>query len=244
MGNLFSIFDPSVLWLGLRLNWFRAVVTIRLLPSVYWLCKPGVSLVWWQLLSTLAAEFKLNFSPVPRPGHAHWALALFAFILVNNLGGLRPYTFTASRHLSFSVSLALVRWLRYFVCHIVLNSGEFLAHLVPLGTPYPLMPAIVLIELVRNVIRPLTLSVRLAANLVAGHLLITLLRSPLVSSPARVGIFLMAGLVVLLVLERAVAFIQAYVFSMLSTLYLRETNRLKFHYLCNGLNSFGGDLLI
>ena len=155
------------------------------------------------------------------------------FILVNNLRGLRPYTFTASRHLSFSVSLALARWLRYFICNIVLNSGEFLAHLVPLGTPYVLMPVIVLIELVRNLIRPLTLSVRLAANLVAGHLLITLIRSPLVSVSRMGGVFLIRGLIILLVLERAVAFIQAYVFRILRTLYLRETNALKFNYLCN-----------
>jgi F-type H+-transporting ATPase subunit a len=155
------------------------------------------------------------------------------FILVNNLRGLRPYTFTASRHLSFSVSLALVSWLRYFICNIVLNSGEFLAHLVPLGTPYALIPVIVLIELVRNLIRPLTLSVRLAANLVAGHLLITLIRSPLSSMSRVAGVVLITGLVILLVLERAVAFIQAYVFRILRTLYLRETNTLKFNYLCN-----------
>jgi len=108
-----------------------------------------------------------------------------------------------------------------------------LAHLVPLGTPYVLIPVIVLIELVRNLIRPLTLSVRLAANLVAGHLLITLIRSPL-TRVSGVGIgFLIRGLVVLLVLESAVAFIQAYVFRILRTLYLRETNALKFNYLCN-----------
>lgn len=237
MGNLFSIFDPTVLWLGLRLNWARVVITLGLLPSVFWLAKPGVLLVWRQLLSTLGSEFKINFNPLPSPGHVHWALGLFVFILVNNLGGLSPYTFTASSHLSFSVSLALVRWLGYFIANILLNSGEFLAHLVPLGTPYPLIPVIVLIELVRNLIRPLTLSVRLAANLVAGHLLITLLRSPLVRVSAIGGVVLIRALVILLVLERAVAFIQAYVFRILRTLYLSETNSLKFHYLCNGLNS-------
>jgi F-type H+-transporting ATPase subunit a len=233
MGNLFSIFDPRVLWLGLRLNWFSALISLLLLPRVYWAAKPRIPLIWGQLLTRLAREFKINFNPLPSPGHTHWALALFVFILVNNLGGLRPYTFTASSHLSFSVSLALVRWLRYFLCNMVLNSGEFLAHLVPLGTPYALMPVIVLIELVRNLIRPLTLSVRLAANLVAGHLLMTLIRSPLTRVSNIGGIFLIRGLVILLVLERAVAFIQAYVFRMLRTLYLSETNALKFNYLCN-----------
>jgi F0F1-type ATP synthase membrane subunit a len=55
----------------------------------------------------------------------------------------------------------------------------FLAHLVPLGTPYPLMPLMVFIELIRGLIRPLTLRVRLVANIVAGHLLMVLLSSPL-----------------------------------------------------------------
>lgn len=99
------------------------------------------------------------------------------------------------------------------------------------------MPFIVLIELVRNVIRPLTLSVRLAANLVAGHLLMTLIRSPAPSVHTALLLILIRGLVILIVLERAVAFIQAYVFRILRTLYLREVNAIKFNYLCN-LNNF------
>jgi F-type H+-transporting ATPase subunit a len=99
-----------------------------------------------------------------------------------------------------------------------------LAHLVPSGTPYALMPFIVLIELTRNIIRPLTLSVRLAANIVAGHLLLTLLR---VNSPSLTVITLsliVGRLVLLCMLETAVAIIQAYVFSVLRTLYLNEVN--------------------
>jgi F-type H+-transporting ATPase subunit a len=154
-------------------------------------------------------------------------------ILLNNLGGLTPYTFTASRHLSFSIALALVRWIGYFIYRVFMRPGRFLAHLVPLGTPYILMPFMVLIELVRNLIRPITLSVRLAANLVAGHLLITLIRSPATSRRPLVLTLLMTGLVLLIVLESAVAFIQAYVFRILSTLYLSEVNLVRFNYLYN-----------
>ncbi len=99
-----------------------------------------------------------------------------------------------------------------------------MAHLVPLGTPPVLMPFIVIIELVRNIIRPLTLSVRLAANIIAGHLLITLIghsASPVISFSLRGVIF---ALVLLCVLESAVSVIQAYVFRMLSTLYFNEVN--------------------
>jgi F-type H+-transporting ATPase subunit a len=99
-----------------------------------------------------------------------------------------------------------------------------LAHLVPLGTPFALMPFMVLIELIRNFIRPLTLSVRLAANMVAGHLLLTLLRSQAPNSNLIVISLLIAALVILGVLESAVALIQAYVFSVLSTLYVTEVS--------------------
>ena len=104
-----------------------------------------------------------------------------------------------------------------------------LAHLVPVGTPRFLIPVIVIIETVRNIIRPLTLSIRLAANIVAGHLLLTLLGSqgPLLS------LFnlslLIIGLFLLLLLEVAVACIQSYVFTILSSLYLNELIRNRFN---------------
>jgi F-type H+-transporting ATPase subunit a len=233
MGNLFSIFDPKVLWSGLSLNWVRALIVLGWRPRNFWVSKPGTLYLWSELLHSLAKEFKLNFNPVRTPGLTHWALRLFLIILLNNLGGITPYTFTASSHLTFSVSLALVSWLGYRFYSVIIDSGRVLAHLVPVGTPYILIPFIVLIELVRNLIRPLTLSVRLAANLVAGHLLITLISSPAPFIPTRALGFLIRGLVILIVLERAVAFIQAYVFRILRTLYLNEVNALKFNYLRN-----------
>lgn len=99
-----------------------------------------------------------------------------------------------------------------------------LAHLVPLGTPYPLTPFMVIIEIVRNVIRPLTLSVRLAANIVAGHLLLTLLSSQSLNPSYLIIALVLSALILLSVLETAVALIQAYVFSLLSALYLNEVN--------------------
>merc|ERR1712025_554543 len=100
---------------------------------------------------------------------------------------------------------------------IVYQYNNLLAHLVPLGTPSFLMPVIVIIERVRNVIRPATLAIRLAANIVAGHLLLTLLGSqgPLLR--------------VSLLLEVAVACIQSYVFTVLSSLYLAELIRVEYN---------------
>merc|ERR1711992_460673 len=96
--------------------------------------------------------------------------------------------------------------------------NNLFAHLVPRGTPVALMPVIVIIETVRNVIRPGTLSIRLAANIVAGHLLLTLLGS---QGPNVAGITIFI-LILLLCLELAVACIQAYVFTILRSLYLNE----------------------
>jgi len=97
-----------------------------------------------------------------------------------------------------------------------------LAHLVPVGTPAALIPFMVLIELVRTVIRPLTLSVRLAANMIAGHLLIVLLRRQGQGATPPAIILLMVALGCLVSLEVAVSFIQSYVFRVLRTLYFSE----------------------
>jgi len=96
------------------------------------------------------------------------------------------------------------------------------AHLVPQRTPGPLIPFIVLIESISNVIRPLTLAVRLIANMVAGHLLITLLGNQTAARSNLLLISLLLTQIILLTLESAVAVIQAYVFAVLTTLYARE----------------------
>ena len=96
---------------------------------------------------------------------------------------------------------------------------------MPLGTPPALMPFIVLIELIRNVIRPLTLSVRLAANIIAGHLLLTLLTQGAPHASIVLVLCILSAVIALAALESAVALIQAYVFRVLRTLYLQEVNR-------------------
>jgi F-type H+-transporting ATPase subunit a len=93
---------------------------------------------------------------------------------------------------------------------------------VPNGTPGALMPFMVIIETIRNIIRPLTLSIRLIANMVAGHLLITLLGSQTALSANFILARLIIIQILLLTLETAVTVIQAYVFAVLSTLYSRE----------------------
>lgn len=121
-----------------------------------------------------------------------------------------------------TLGMAVCVWIFIEIGFIFKALKRFLAHLVPSGTPNILIPLIVLIELVSNFIRPITLSVRLAANIVAGHLLIRLVNGgklTIITTP----IILISG-IVLIVLEVSVAFIQGYVFSTLSVIYFSELN--------------------
>merc|ERR1711978_216899 len=106
--------------------------------------------------------------------------------------------------------------------------NRLFAHLVPTGTPGALIPVIVIIETVSNVIRPGTLSIRLA-NIVAGHLLLTLLGSQGPNAQGIVLLVLMGRLILLWCLELAVACIQAYVFTILRSLYLNELRTVSFN---------------
>lgn len=156
-------------------------------------------------------------------------ISIFFFIIFSNFIGLMPYIFTSTRHLSITLVLALPIWLGTILFSILFQYNNLLAHLVPLGTPSFLIPVIVIIETVRNIIRPITLSIRLAANIVAGHLLLTLLGSQGPRAPRMILIILIISLILLLILEVAVACIQSYVFTILSSLYLNELIRVSFN---------------
>ena len=143
--------------------------------------------------------------------------------------GPAPYIFTRSRHISFTLTLAIPIWIGRIVFSIKNQYNRLFAHLVPSGTPVALIPVIVIIETVRNVIRPGTLSIRLAANIVAGHLLLTLLGSQGPAARGLVIIGLIVSLILLLCLELAVACIQAYVFTILRSLYLNELRTVSFN---------------
>lgn len=221
MNNLFSIFDPHSS-LGLSLNWIVSLFVLTLTPSLFWIRKTQLVILWNKRLNYVYLEFYAITGPIITPGGLWLSISLFTYILLINITGLFPYIFPSTRHLTLSVSLALPLWLGHIIIRWLKQPNFILAHLVPNGTPTPLLPFMVLIELIRRLIRPLTLSVRLAANIVAGHLILTLLRS--LGRHVNVIILrvLLISLITLRLLERGVAIIQAYVFRVLSTLYIRE----------------------
>merc|ERR1719500_243699 len=177
----------------------------------------------------LDKELKAVFGEMVIQGTLFIFIRIFFFIVINNFIGLFPYVFTRRRHISFTLALALPLRLGSILMSVIYQYNNLLAHLVPVGTPRFLMPVMVVIETVSNIIRPLTLSIRLAANIVAGHLLLTLLGSqgPTLGYISLIALIL--GLFLLLLLEVAVACIQSYVFTILRSLYLNELIRNKFN---------------
>nr|AAM52451.1 ATP synthase 6 [Thryothorus nigricapillus]AAM52453.1 ATP synthase 6 [Thryothorus nigricapillus]AAM52455.1 ATP synthase 6 [Thryothorus nigricapillus]AAM52457.1 ATP synthase 6 [Thryothorus nigricapillus]AAM52459.1 ATP synthase 6 [Thryothorus nigricapillus] len=165
--------------------------------------------------------------PLDKKGHK-WALiltSLMLFLLITNLLGLLPYTFTPTTQLSMNLALAFPLWLATLLVGLRNQPSISLGHLLPEGTPTPLIPALVLIETTSLLIRPLALGVRLTANLTAGHLLIQLISTAttaLFSTMPAISLLTLTILFLLTLLEVAVAMIQAYVFVLLLSLYLQE----------------------
>ncbi|YP_004464951.1 ATP synthase F0 subunit 6 (mitochondrion) [Phasianus colchicus] len=183
-------------------------------------------------LSTIQLWFihlitKQLMTPLNKAGHK-WALLLTSLILMLlsiNLLGLLPYTFTPTTQLSMNMALAFPLWLATLLTGLRNQPSTSLGHLLPEGTPTPLIPALIMIETTSLLIRPLALGVRLTANLTAGHLLIQLISTatitllpmmPSISALTTIILFLLT------ILEVAVAMIQAYVFVLLLSLYLQE----------------------
>nr|AUD56928.1 ATP synthase F0 subunit 6 [Zeugodacus tau] len=224
MTNLFSVFDPSSSIFNLSLNWMSTFLGLLLIPSAYWLMPSRWHIFWNSILLTLHKEFKILLGPSGHSGSTFIFVSLFSLILFNNFMGLFPYIFTSTSHLTLTLTLALPLWLCFMLYGWINHTQHMFAHLVPQGTPAVLMPFMVCIETISNIIRPGTLAVRLAANMIAGHLLLTLLGNTGPSLSYAIVSLLLIGQIALLVLESAVAIIQSYVFAVLSTLYSSEVN--------------------
>ncbi|NP_115420.1 ATP synthase F0 subunit 6 (mitochondrion) [Rhea pennata] len=221
-----SFFDQfaSPQLLGIPLILLSMLFPTLLLPS------PGNRWVT-NRLSTLQSWFlqlvtKQLMMPLNKTGHK-WALtlsSLMILLLLINLLGLLPYTFTPTTQLSMNMALAFPLWLATLLTGLRNQPSISLGHLLPEGTPTPLIPALILIETTSLLIRPLALGVRLTANLTAGHLLIQLISTAtLALLPILPSISILTATILLLltILEVAVAMIQAYVFVLLLSLYLQ-----------------------
>nr|BCO16651.1 ATP synthase F0 subunit 6 [Elaphe quadrivirgata] len=151
--------------------------------------------------------------------------SLLIMILLSNLLGLLPYTFTTTSQLSMNMAMAIPLWMATVITGMMKKPSITLAHMLPEGSPTPLIPFMVIIETISLLMRPLALGVRLTANITAGHLLMTMVSTAtlnLINTHITLSIMTWLLLLLLSILELAVACIQAYVFVLLIVLYLQE----------------------
>nr|YP_009000442.1 ATP synthase F0 subunit 6 [Argas miniatus]AHF21643.1 ATP synthase subunit 6 [Argas miniatus] len=221
MNNLFSIFDPSSSP-NFSLNWISIFSIFLIIPMMYWTNPSRIHLYWMLISKFLMKEFMNNFSK-KNMKFLLLFLSLFWFIITMNFLGLYPYIFTPTSHINITSFMALPMWLSFMLFGWIKHFNKMFSHLVPLGTPIFLSSFMVCIETISNIIRPLTLAVRLTANMISGHLLICLLSNILYFNSIMFPLVI-PFMIILMLLETAVAMIQSYVFIMLTTLYLSEIN--------------------
>nr|ADL09115.1 ATP synthase F0 subunit 6 [Forpus modestus] len=224
---ILTFFDQftSPYLLGIPLTLLSTLMPTLLLPSPNnrWTTNRLTTLQSW-LINMITKQLMM---PLNKPGHK-WAIiltSLMMLLLMINLLGLLPYTFTPTTQLSMNMALALPLWLATLLTGLRNQPTISLGHLLPEGTPTPLIPALIIIETISLLIRPLALGVRLTANLTAGHLLIQLISTATITLlPILPSVSLLTTTILFLltILEVAVAMIQAYVFVLLLSLYLQE----------------------
>ena len=180
----------------------------------------------WQSIAEMSYEFVADMveTNAGQGGMQYFpfVFTLFMFILLGNLLGLVPYSFTFTSHIVVTLALALTVFIGVTLIGIARHGFHFLRLFVPAGVPAVLLILLVPIELLSYFIRPFTLSIRLFANMLAGHTMLAIFAGFAASVPIVFGILPLGVDVLIYFLELLVAVLQAYVFAILTCLYLRD----------------------
>ena len=222
--SLFDQFEaPSLFHISLITIAIVLPTALHLSSSGRWTENRHLTIQTWAIVQIV----RDIFSPINFGGHKWAALlaSLTVFLITINTLGLLPYTFTPTTQLSINIGFALPLWLSTVIIGIRHRLTESLGHLLPEGTPTPLIPILIIIETISLFIRPFALGIRITANLTAGHLLIHLISAgtwTLLLMIPPIALISIVVLFLLSILEVAVAIIQAYVFVLLLSLYLQE----------------------
>nr|YP_010690952.1 ATP synthase F0 subunit 6 [Lambis lambis]WBU92603.1 ATP synthase F0 subunit 6 [Lambis lambis] len=225
--DIFSSFDDNnqVFMSLYGLMWLFSLVTILVFSSSYWVMTPRWVSITMTFKDTVSSQIFRSFG-LNLGGFINVISGLFLFLIVMNLSGLIPYVFSPTSHLAVSLSLGLPLWLSLIISAIFFNPSSVVAGLLPMGAPAPLNPFLVIIETVSIMVRPITLSVRLTANMSAGHIVLTLIGNYLTASFFISSVFCMLLLISIQVFytifEFGISVIQAYIFCLLITLYSDE----------------------
>lgn len=223
--DIFSSFDPatsSIFPISNALFFFMVLVPLLFIKRDLWI---SLSQKNWILSSVphLIVEQASRTSMRHIKGASNLLAPLFSILILINLFGLIPYSFRITSHILFSFSFGVPLWLMIIISRIAYDPKSFFAHLLPAGAPGWLSPTLVLIETVSVLLRPITLSFRLAANISAGHIILTLARTFLMSRILSSNILSSLSLTLICsfysLFEIAICGIQAYIFCLLLSLY-------------------------
>lgn len=218
MRNLFSMFDPSIYILSF--SWFSVLAIFFYLPLLYWNFN-YFFLLFFIVINSVKVELDYVIFNCKK-GRYSFIGSIFLSVVLLNICAIFPFIFSSTSHLLVTLPLSYCFWFCVITFIFFKSFTDFLTHLVPLGTPLVLLSFIVVVELISNIIRPVALMFRLTANLMAGHLLMSLIGGFLIRLGV-LGVFLGSFFQLLLVfMEICVSVIQSYVFSTLLTLYLSE----------------------
>jgi F-type H+-transporting ATPase subunit a len=180
----------------------------------------------WQSLAELSYEFIANMirDNVGPEGRKYFPFmfTLFMFILFANMVGMVPYTFTVTSHIIVTFALAVVVFVGVTAIGFARHGIGFVKFFVPAGVPMFLLPLLVVIEVLSYLTRPISLSVRLFANMMAGHTMLKVFASFVISLGVLGGWAPLVFIIALTGLEVGIAFLQAYVFTILSCIYLND----------------------
>jgi F-type H+-transporting ATPase subunit a len=219
IGGLDASFTNSALWMVIAVG---AITAFMLLGTRKQAIVPGR----WQSLCEGMYDFVSNLlkENVGNEGRAYFPFifSLFMFILFCNLFGLLPGAFTVTSHIIVTVAMALFVFVGVTIIGIVRHGLHFFTYFVPQGAPVWLIPVMIPIEILSYFIRPMSLSVRLFANMVAGHVMLAVIGGFVFALGIWAGWVPLAFVTVLFGLELLIACLQAYVFTILTCIYLHD----------------------
>jgi F-type H+-transporting ATPase subunit a len=219
IGPIDASYTNSALWMTIAvvLATFVFVVGMRQRAMV-----PGRL----QAVAELGYEFVANMvrDNVGSAGKRYFpfVLTLFVFILFCNVLGLVPYSFTPTSHIIVTFAMALFVFLGVTIIGFARHGAHFVSFFVPKGVPFVLLLLLVPIEIISYFVRPFSLSIRLFANMLAGHTMLKVFGGFVVMLGIYAGWAPLAFIVVFTGLELLIAFLQAYVFAILTCLYLND----------------------
>ena len=179
-----------------------------------------------QLISELSYGFiaQLLKDTVGEQGRKYFpfVFTIFMFVLIGNMVGMLPYSFTFTSHIIVTFALAVIVFIGVTILGFAKHGMHFFSFFVIPGLPWYMLPLLIPIEVISYLSRPISLSVRLFANMLAGHTLIKVFAMFVITMPFYSGVLPLAFIVALTGLEILIAFLQAYVFAILTCLYIND----------------------